>query len=264
MKPLIAITCSWAPEKENRPEFPDPALDYIKSQYSQKIVTAGGVPVILPNIAQECLDEKFFADYTEKLDGVLLSGGFDIEPVLYNEGEKHPDTKSFLTRDYFELALLRYIIEKTDIPVFGICRGHQVLNVVLGGTLWQDIALFHNDSNPPVLLEHRRIPDNNGIKKRVWHFITAVGGTRLASIIGKKPVLVNSSHHQFVNRIANGLIVSAAAPDNACEALEMPGEKFVLSVQWHPEAMNDESSRKLFAAFLSASKNYSKKRRFPG
>jgi len=255
MSPLIGITCSYAPDKIGRPEFPDFAVDYLKSQYSQSVHNAGGIPVILPNLGALVSDETTMQELLSHLDGVLFSGGIDIEPKLFGCTECHPKTQLCPERDCLEVPLLRYVLERTQMPLLFICRGHQLLNAILGGTLYQDISQFWADLRPPALLEHRRIPDKQNIRHSMWHRVIVREGTQLSRILGEKIITVNSSHHQFIREMGKGLVISAVAPDGAIEAMELSGDRFALSVQWHPEAIGDEYSKKLFGAFVAASKD---------
>ena len=167
------------------------------------------------------------------LDGLLLAGGSDIDPARYGAprqpetGEPDPD------QDSLETVLLREALER-DLPVLAICRGHQLLNVVLGGTLAQHIEGHRHPEQPDV------------------HPITIVSPSRLRSILGVDEFVVNSRHHQGVDRLASGLEVVARAPDNVVEALELPGRRFVLAVQWHPEDRTSGPDAKLFEAFRDA------------
>ena len=158
-------------------------------------------------------------------DGLLLTGGVDIEPSLYGEA-RHPTVEIDSARDDYELALAREALAR-DLPVLAICRGAQVLNVAAGGTLVQDIpsalpaTLGHEVSNP---------------KTAIAHEIAITSGTCLARLLpGRTQVSVNSRHHQSVKDVGRGFVVSAVAPDGVVEAIEKPGAEFCLGVQWHPE-----------------------------
>ncbi len=262
MKPLIGITCGFINEKNGRPDLPDPAFDYLKAQYCERIVEAGGIPVIIPNLPEDEIDESILAGLIGKLDGIVFSGGRDLDPSYFGDTEIHPSTlyvpERDARRDYFEIALAKYAVHNTGIPIFGICRGHQALNVALDGSLWQDISQFHAQG-VPVILEHRRIPDSPVSRKRVWHTVQVDDGSLLRKILGASIVIVNSSHHQFVREIGTGLNVVARAPDGAIEGLELPGDRFLLTVQWHPEAIYDKYSARLFEYFVQATmKSYTK------
>ena len=163
-----------------------------------------------------------------ELFGLVLSGGADVEPGRYGQpmdGTLNPDPE----RDELEIRMAREALA-AGMPVFAICRGMQLLNVVLGGTLHQDIGETHT-LVPPVM-----------------HRVDVVSGTRLQSILGDG-IEANSRHHQAVDKLAEPLICTATAPDGTVEGVEKPGEPFVLGVQWHPEDLAD---RRLFLAFAEA------------
>ena len=167
------------------------------------------------------------------LDGLLLAGGSDIDPAIYG-AVRHPETgKPDRDRDSLETVLLREALER-DLPVLAICRGLQLLNAVLGGSLVQHI-------------EGHRHPE-----QQAAHPITIASQSRLRSILQVDELVVNSRHHQCVDQVASGLLVVARAPDNVVEALELPGKRFVLAVQWHPEERTGGSDAKLFEAFRDA------------
>lgn len=167
-------------------------------------------------------------------NGLMLTGGTDVDPALYHKARDlqtdPPDTEC----DRREASLLSAALQR-DIPVFAICRGMQLLNVVLGGTLAQHIE------------GHRQ----RGVPNA--HSVHIAEGTRLASILNSGEYRVNSRHHQCVARIGQGLVQTATAPDDGIiEALELPGKRFVVAVQWHPEDRIDRDDRKLFEAFAEA------------
>jgi putative glutamine amidotransferase len=169
------------------------------------------------------------------LDGLVLTGGSDVDPARYG-APRHPETgEPDPDRDSLETVLLREALER-DLPVLAICRGHQLLNVVLGGTLAQHIEGHLHPKQPDV------------------HPITIASPSRLWSILGVDEFMVNSRHHQGVDRVASGLVVVARAPDNVVEALELPGKRFVLAVQWHPEDRSGGPDAKLFEAFRDAAR----------
>lgn len=206
----------------------------------QAVIEAGGLPVLIPVSAPDETVRKIY----ERLDGVLLPGGGDVRPGVYG-ADTHPAVRETdEDRDRVELALARWAMAD-DLPVFGICRGHQVLNVALGGTLIQDIpsqvdsTLNHNLRNPRTARAHE---------------VEVDPGSRLASILGKTRVAVNSLHHQSVEQAAPDACVVAYAPDGVVEALELPDRRFALSVQWHPEDLypEDPAMKRLFQSFIEA------------
>jgi putative glutamine amidotransferase len=194
------------------------------------------------------LDETTLRALYERLDAVLLPGGPDVDPTYYG-AERHPLTVTIDDlRDELELTVARWAV-RDDLPIFGICRGHQVLNVALGGTLVQDIP---DQLGSPLIHD---IPDDTPRSTRV-HDVTIDGDSRLASILGETPVQVNSLHHQSVEKVAPNVVVTAHSPDGVVEALEAPDRHFVLSVQWHPEDLyqDDEAMLRLFTAFVQAAR----------
>lgn len=174
----------------------------------------------------------------EGLDGLLISGGSDVDPSMYGEDRRPEVADVDAERDRMEAELILQALE-ADLPLLGVCRGMQIMNVACGGSLIQHL---------PTTAAHR-VPDVANA-----HPILAKPGTRLASIIGTDRKLVNSRHHQAVKRLARGLVESAVAPDGVYEGLEHPGKRFALGVQWHPEdrLAVGEHDRALFAAFAEA------------
>lgn len=219
-RPLIGVAVPAAGEKYEK--------------CTQAVEKAGGRTILIPMI--EDADE--LAAFIEQLDGVLLPGGADVPPDMYGE-DAHPSVR-LLERGRAEhlVAVTRLAIER-DTPVLGICLGAQVLNVALGGTLVQDIP-----SEVPDALVHRG--DN------ARHTVSVVTGSRLSGIVGTE-LTVNSSHHQAIDRLGIGLVVTARAPDGVVEGIELPPARFVVGVQWHPERLLDQpEQRALFKAFVNA------------
>ena len=167
------------------------------------------------------------------LDGLLLAGGSDVDPAIYGALPRPETGPADRDRDNLETALLRAALA-FDLPVLAICRGLQLLNVTLGGTLAQHIV-------------GHKCPD-----KQDAHRITIAPHSRLRSIVGVDEYVVNSRHHQCVDRVAAGLVVAARAPDGVIEALELAGKRFVLAVQWHPEDRTSGPDGRIFEAFRDA------------
>jgi len=161
-------------------------------------------------------------------DGLLLTGGADVDPREYGDDERHPTVEIDPRRDKYELALARAALAR-DLPVFAICRGVQVLNVAAGGTLIQDLPAQH----PSATLAHDVVKPANALA----HPIQVAPGTCLSLLLRspERPMQVNSRHHQSVKEPAPGFVVSAVAPDGVIEAIEKPDARFCLGVQWHPE-----------------------------
>lgn len=240
MKPLIGITSgSWI--------NPETGWTYnrIYAPIVQSIERAGGVPVAIPT----GLDEDTLRALYTRLDGILLPGGGDVDPKYYGE-TPHPKLgKIDAARDTLELALVRWAVHD-NVPLFGICRGHQVLNVALGGTLVQDIP-----SERPASLLHDQ-PDELPRNRRS-HNVDVNDISRLGSVIGDHHPQVNSLHHQAVANLGSGIRVTAYSPDGVVEGLEIDELDFALSVQWHPEdlAGEDEAMLRLFGSFIDAANN---------
>lgn len=178
----------------------------------------------------------------EDIDGLLLTGGPDVEPKLYGQDPVPETQKPNPERDRMELDLLREALDR-DLPVLGICRGLQLFNVCHGGTLTQ-----HLPGDP-----HRSLPQPKDPSKPV-HDIQVAPDTKLAAILGQGQHAVNSRHHQAVDRAGKDLRISARSTDGVVEGLERPDKKFAVAVQWHPEdqVRTDETQLKLFKAFAKA------------
>jgi putative glutamine amidotransferase len=197
----------------------------LSDAYTRAVIAAGGVPVILP-LHTEAID-----DTLDALDGIIFSGGGDIDPRYWNE-EKHPAADGFDDeRDAFELQAIPKVVER-DIPMLGICRGIQTVNVALGGTLIQDIA-----DQLLGALQHRQHKDGK-MRYALCHTVTiAEGNNLLYRIHGDTEMQTNSSHHQAVKDPAAELEVVSTSPDGVIEAMWHPEMTFGLAVQWHPEML---------------------------
>jgi putative glutamine amidotransferase len=237
VRPLIGITTSvtvgTAPERA-----------YVNGAYIEAVQAAGGIPLLLtPHFSSEVQ-----AALWQRLDGLVLTGGGDIEPARFGQ-PRHPAVDEVSpARDALELGLTRRAVAG-DVPLFAICRGMQVLNVAFGGTLVQDIASERAGS----LLHSQKAP-----RHEATHAVKVMGeGTRLGRVLGSPEIEVNSMHHQAIERLGEGLREVAWAPDGVIEGVEMPGEqRFVLGVQWHPEELvgHDQAARNLFTAIVDAAR----------
>ncbi len=224
----------------------DESKQFIARVYMTAILAAGGLPLLL----SVDMNDAQIQDCVHRLDGILFAGGTDVDPRLFGDmpmphlGEVDP------LRDRFELRLLKACIAE-KIPVLGICRGTQLMNVALGGTLYQDLTsqLVAQTGTPAMLHSQTSLPQYTS------HPVVIKAGTALSKIIETDSLEVNSLHHQAVKKPAPGLVVSAAAPDGVTEAIENPSLPFFLGVQWHPERIfsSQSEAKALFAAFLSAS-----------
>jgi putative glutamine amidotransferase len=222
MKPVIGITPSLMRDVQPHGVF---ERSLLSANYTNAVLAAGGIPVILPP------QDDHASALLDRLDGLLLSGGADIDPTVYGDTEVHPTTYDISPlRDRFEFALLREALER-DLPILCICRGIQVLNVGLGGTLYQDIA---DQYSREVL--HRQ--QEAGIEAaEPGHSVAATEDGLLAEVYGANSIATNSFHHQAVKGVAPDLRVEARSDDGLVEAVSLPGRSFVLGVQWHPEMM---------------------------
>ncbi len=243
--PIIGVTASWTPPVENRPVFPDGSFDYLKNEYTDSVANAGGLPIIIPNFERE--HWHYLDSLIRRLDGIFFSGGSDFAPDLFGQ-EAIPEADCVVRRrrDEFELELFRrWDMIRPKSPVLAICRGHQLLNIRYGGTLYQD---FDACGIPTIEIGHRTAE-----KRRTYHDIEIESGTLLAEIVGKGNLEVNSSHHQAIDRLAENLKVTAWAEDGIIEAVEeISPQRWLLSVQWHPEALTDSASKAIFKAFVEA------------
>lgn len=233
MKPLIGITS----------DINENGATLLKADFSRAILRAGGLPVVLPAGLEDV------EGILGRIDGLLLTAGEDVNPLLYGEEPEAALGKIAPERDTMELALAKLAVEK-DMPVLGICRGQQILNVALGGTIHQHI---YTDLEGPIF-QHKQ----QGDLDYPTHTVEVKEGSRLAEYASGKEILVNSLHHQAVNKVAGTLRVIATAKDGIIESLESPNHRFVMSVQWHPEALSnrsDKTSLRLIEGFVKASSN---------
>jgi gamma-glutamyl-gamma-aminobutyrate hydrolase PuuD len=235
--PLIGITSYAQPARWGAWDLPAALvpLDYVES-----VERAGGRALVVPP-STEGVDETL-----DVLDGLVFSGGIDIDPAQY-AAERHPATDpSQAHRDAGELALLARALER-DMPVLAICRGFQLLNVLRGGDLIQHL---------PEEVGHEGHRETPGVFSE--HPVEVKEGTRLASIIGARHEGVKSSHHQGVARIGEGLVETAWSQDGALEGLEDPSKRFAVGVLWHPEM--EEDDKRLFEALVAEARRYRSER----
>jgi putative glutamine amidotransferase len=234
MKPLIGITTN-----QSHNVYWQPTITLMQS-YVNAVTQAGGVPVLIPSLIEE---DGWDAVYS-RLDGILFSGGGDIS-LEHFSGQPHPRIDDVdLARDSIELNFVNAAASDGK-PFLGICRGCQVVNVALGGTLFT-----HIPDQLPDALDH----DYPGNKRTILvHEVKIEEGTYIAEIYGEPFIRVNSLHHQGLKDIAPSLRVAGHASDGLVEAIELPDHRFGLAVQWHPEWLTDqEPTRKLFRKFIEA------------
>lgn len=235
MRPLIGITTSIRYETTGA----ETHTSFGPNAYA--IEKAGGLPVLIPS----GLNETTLRALYDRVDAIFVPGGGDVNPSRYH-AEPHPLTDGIVdARDEVEITLIRWAFAE-DRPLLGVCRGHQVVNVALGGILIQDIP-----SQVDTMISHRHRPVTY---PQDGHLVTIDPNSRLASILGTTEVEVNTLHHQCVDQPAPSLVVTAHAPDGIIEAAEAPDKHFVLSVQWHPEMMESATMLRLFTAFVEAAR----------
>ncbi len=216
----------------------------INNVYIQAVLHAGGLPFLIPT----GLSENQACEALSHVQGLLLTGGGDIDPALYH-GNFHPRVSDVShERDALEIALVKQAARE-DLPFLGICRGIQVINVALGGTLYTDIG-----DQLPAALKHDSPPGSS--RTAIAHVVEIVDGTLLKSLVSDDPFPVNSFHHQGILSIAPGLTATAYASDGLIEAVEIPGNRFGLGVQWHPEWFVDiPAMRAIFLGLVKAAEN---------
>ena len=238
-RPLIGITthATGAPHRD--------ALDRLRDQIIYEVERAGGLPVVIP----PGLPEPALRGLFERMDGLLLSGGGDVDPTLYGAAPGALTGGVDVARDQAERELARWSLDAAK-PIFGICRGVQVLNVACGGTLYQDIGEYVGAQR------HTFYPDLPFDLRA--HAVQIEAGSRLGRIVARATLEVNSLHHQACREVAAGLRVVARAPDGLIEALEALDHPFALAVQWHPEALPEMAeTQALFGALVAASRQTS-------
>ncbi|MBE2193047.1 MAG: gamma-glutamyl-gamma-aminobutyrate hydrolase family protein [Anaerolinea sp.] len=238
MNPLIGIPSFY---DTSAPESMPPRFG-MSRPYIGALEAAGALPVILPL----ALEISTLRSLYERLDGLFMAGGGDLDPVLYSQAKYTKTGGIDNLRDQTEITLLRWALDDHK-PILGVCRGSQILNVASGGTLIQDVA-----DMIPQAIRHQYYPE----KPREWvaHQVETVEGSRLAEILGGV-ARVNSFHHQAVGEVAPSLRACAYAPDGVIEAIEHPEREFVVAVQWHPESLvtTDAAMFGLFESFVSVS-----------
>lgn len=233
--PLIGIT-TWRETSEAGHPW-----HAVAEAYVQALAQAGALPVLIPL----GLSGEILTPMLARLDGVLFSGGGDIDPQVYG-GEPRPELDEVdADRDRVEFQLLEFLVEN-ETPFLGICRGFQVINVGLGGALYTDIAAEYARAR-----KHDYYP--GWPRDHLGHTVEVIPESRLGRIVGSPLLRVNSLHHQGVSRLAPGLLASAISPDGLIEGLELPEHPFGLAVQWHPECLTNQApTRALFRAFVEA------------
>jgi putative glutamine amidotransferase len=236
MRPLIGIPAQADyRDKSHRPIYGN------NRTYVHAVESVGGVPVLIPMLDDPGLLESLF----DHLDGLLLSGGVDLQPRLYHEQPRPYLGEVDERLDEMELFLVQHALQQ-NMPILGICRGMQLLNVALGGTLYQDIT-----AQCPGSMEHchRKLQRN-----MLTHNVYIEEGSRAEQIFGSNEIRINSLHHQAANEPGPGVRITGRAEDGIAELLEVPSYRFVFGIQGHPEELytTEQSAARLFAAFIQA------------
>ena len=246
MRPLIGVTTSevrLAEQVQPTPQGEPPRREMaLGLTYLQAIEAAGGLPVVMPPLDLEAVEPLL-----DRLSGVCLSGGPDLDPDAYDE-RRHPELGPVEPElDRFELELARRA-DARGLPVLAVCRGAQSLNVARGGSLHQ-----HLPDRPGVTIDHRQ----GGGGAQVTHSVTITTDSRLARTMGCREAHVNSFHHQGVHRLGSGLRAVAWSPDGVIEGIEAPAREFLVGVQWHAECLIERPEHAaLFAGLVSAARAF--------
>lgn len=240
-RPVIGLTTYLEQAKQG---VWDVRASFLPQQYFDSVTASGGVAVLLP---PQPSPEAAASAVLDGLDGLILTGGLDVQPELYG-APRHPLTDpARADRDAWELALLAGARER-GIPVFGICRGLQLINVASGGTLHQHL---------PEALGTERYKIGGGVFAE--NTVEVDADTKLAGLLGAGPFGIHSYHHQGVDRVGDGLVVTARTDDGLVQAFEAPGDDYLVAVQWHPE--ENSADRRLFLGLVAAADAYAASRR---
>lgn len=233
-KPIIGITPDYSYEKTRFK---------ISEDYTNALLKAGGVPVLLfPG-----------EDFPDFVDGILFTGGGDIDPLRFGEEPIRQNGQISPLRDEYELSLCKEAM-KRNLPLFGVCRGMQIMNIAAGGGIYQDIEV----QTGTTLKHSQQAP-----RPYATHSITIIPGSQLEKLWRTSKIAVNSLHHQAVSFLGKDFHVCARSADGLTEAMEMPEKDFVLGVQWHPESMHTKEQEALFSHFVQAASRYHKRRTAP-
>ena len=238
--PVIGITAGYQYNPDTLPQTKE--YYYVYEAYIRVIHEAGGVPIIIPT----GLEARFSNKVMTVLDGLLLAGGIDVDPYRYGDSPHMNLGRVDPKRDRTEIDLFNLAFN-LNLPILGICRGIQLINVALDGTLYQDIP-----NQVRMAMDHfPKFPAHEPV-----HRIYVEENSQLKKILGESNLRVNSTHHQGIKLLGKGMEISAKAPDGIIEAIEHPTKKWVIGVQWHPELMwpLDKIMAKLFVAFVEACK----------
>ena len=244
-RPVIGLTTQTLHSIDGIPPAL-PASWVMNQRYFLAATMVGAVPWMIPLLDD---DLGTLREIYERLDGILIPGGVDINPAEYGEAVRPECGNLDPARDRVELQLTRWAMEDGK-PVLGLCRGLQVINVATGGSLWQDLA-----TQGTSFQKHDYFPTAGFERDHLAHDVEVIASTKLKRYLESSRVPVNSMHHQGIKQLGNGLVASAIAPDGLIEAVEGADDAFLIGVQWHPEVfeMTDPHVRHLFGGFITAS-----------
>jgi putative glutamine amidotransferase len=216
-------------------------------RYVRALAASGATPWLIPLLPD---DEATLRDIYTHLDGLFLTGGVDIDPAQYGEERHERCDRSDSARDWTELNLIRWALADR-LPILGVCRGIQALNVACGGSLYQDVTEQHTQA---IKHDYFPSPATGFTRDFLAHSVRIQPGSRLLQLLGSEQMAVNSMHHQGIKRLAPDLTATAFAPDGLIEAVERPDLPFVVGVQWHPEELVETQApmRRLFVGFVTA------------
>ncbi len=232
-KPIIGIVLDW----DDRPSYSAYPWYALRENYARAVEQAGGIPILLPYHCEQ------IPEYIDLISGLLIPGGdYDIDPAHYGEEICHERVLCKAPRTNFELKLTQAAYQK-NLPILGICGGHQLINVVMGGSLIQHI---------PASIDSSISHEQKGPKHHPTHWIHIEKDSLLFEVCGTSEIQVNSTHHQAIKKVGDHLKVVAYAPDGIIEAIENTEKRFCLGVQWHPEYLSTPYDYKIFEAFISA------------
>ena len=238
-QPLIGITSDSHGYVDGRGSHQE--TYQLNSEYCRAVERGGGIPLILPYLQKELTE-----NIMKMIHGLVISGGdFDHPPEFFGVRRSQKIGHLKPERSHFERSLLG-LARKAQMPVLGICAGMQLINIDFGGSLYQDVSERLGTS------EHTQHTPKN----EVFHRVELKEGSLLKKMFRQSIIDVNSTHHQLVERLGEGLIASGVAPDGVVEGIEAAGEAFTVGLQWHPEALDEQHSRAVYGALIDAAKYY--------
>ena len=244
-RPLIGITTQTLQAIDGIPEgLPHSVV--MNQRYYHATAMAGAAPVLIPLLD----DLETLRAIYDRMDGILIPGGVDVDPAAFGETPHEKLGRIDPARDRVELQLVKWAVEDRK-PLLGLCRGLQVINVALGGTLYQDL-----EAEYPHAIKHDYFPNYGFERDYLAHEVALAPGSRLRHALAKEQIAVNSMHHQGIKVLGRGLSASATAPDGLIEAAESSGDSFLVGVQWHPEVFDstDPNTEHLFDGFIAAAR----------